>query len=37
MSIWEFLGGIGVAVVNGMNERKMHKLKREEAKEAEDA
>ncbi len=43
MSIWEFLGalalalvaggGIGVAVVNGMNERKMHKLKREEAKE----
>lgn len=42
MSIWEFLGalalalvtgGIGAAVVNGMNERKMHKLKREETKE----
>ncbi len=26
-------GGIGVAVVNGVNERKMHKLKREDAKE----
>ncbi len=43
MSVLEFLaalalalvagGGIGVAVVNGMNERKMHKLKRADDKE----
>lgn len=43
MTLWSFLaslalalvagGGIGVAVINGRNERKMHKLKRQEEKE----
>ncbi len=44
--IWEFIvavvvafvgGAAGAAIINGINERKMHKLKRQDAKEDNEA